>query len=154
MSNFDQRDQKVNKQINVNNQTNIGISPDVPQKLSEIQKIYHWANLILVPIILLFVLTADTSSATGETMLYVGVGYLVISGLFNDMTRGWLFKFFEVVIKTGCALGWIGPVAGVILLFVLVLVIGVAGVFVLMAALWIASLLAIIQDNSNQTDTQ
>jgi len=149
MSNFDQRDQNVNKQINVNNQTNIGISPDVPQKLSEIQKIYHWANLILVPIILLVILSVDSSSAVSENISYIGIGYLIISGLFNDVTRGWLFKFFGLVIKTGFALGWFGPFAGIILLFILVLVIGVVGVFVLMAALWLVSLLAIIQDNSN-----
>lgn len=152
MSNFNPRDPNSDKQVNENNQAEIKISPAKSQKLNGNLKIYHWANLIIIPIILVVVLKPDRFSMYGTYLISIGFVYLVISSLINDLTRGWLFKFYHIVNEIkwglGCVFSWIGQLF--LILVILAVVIGAAGTLILIPVLWLASLKAIIQDIASQ----
>lgn len=113
--------------------------------MSDIEKTYHWANLVLNPIILVMFATFPENI---EPLAAVGAGWTLISALLNPKIRSWVLGSFASIMGATAILSCIGSIVGI---FVLIFVASVGltiGFFIVLPVLWFMSLKAIMDTQS------
>lgn len=111
--------------------------------MSNLEKAYHWANLVLNPIILALILVSTSQT---EPLAALGAGWALISAILNPKIRAWVIGSFASIMGATILLSCVGSIVGI---FVLIFVasIGITvGFFIVLPVLWILSLKAIIDD--------
>ncbi len=111
--------------------------------MNETEKLYHWANLIVNPLILaLFFL----SPYVPEGVAYTIMAWPVVSALLNPRLRSWVIGAFATVASGTAILGCMGSLVA-IFIFVLAATAGIVlGFALLLPALWFMSLKAVMDD--------
>ena len=110
------------------------------ETMVQLERLYHWANVIGIPILLLLALSGD------ERLAAAWWAVIVVSSLLNRRLRGWVARVLGGLFSYAVALGCLSlGIAGILLLIPLAL--GTVVFFFIAAAyLWISSLVAIVQE--------
>ena len=116
------------------------------------KQVYHWANVILIPLWGISAIIMNSNSGASPVLFYMGCAWIIISGIINqrvrDLVLKFLGKFFGSIgigtVVVSCLL------AGFALLFVLIIIgllatlIATVGLLVLAVYLFATSAQALI----------
>jgi hypothetical protein len=114
--------------------------------MSDIAKLYHWANIVLNPIILVLSLTAGAAGEGAEFIFALGAGWTLLSAVLNEKIRSWVLGAFASIMGATFFLSCIGSIMGI---FVLIFVVAfglIAGFYIVLPLLWILSVKDIIEE--------
>lgn len=103
--------------------------------MSKVTKVYHWANLVGIPGILLISLASGDESTVSLFVIWI-----LISGLCNRVVRAGIVS----VVATAAAIGWYTLGIGSVLLLVAAALIGFC---IAPFYLWFSSLSALISNS-------
>ena len=108
--------------------------------MSQLQRVYYWANLIINPVIvLLFLTNPSVSSETSGWLAGLAGGWILLSGLLNRRVR----RFIAGIFAAAAAIGWFGLGLAALLLLIAVATIGL---FIDPFYLWLDALIAVVRD--------
>jgi hypothetical protein len=111
--------------------------------MNETEKLYHWTNLILNPIILLLFFL---SPYVPEGVAYTIMAWPLVSAVLNPRLRSWVIGAFATVAGGTAILGCMGSLVAISIFIVAVLAGAALGFALLLPALWFMSLMAVIND--------
>jgi len=114
------------------------------ETMTEFERVYHWANVIGIPILSLLLLAGAQSD--NDSMGFIFMAGIVLSGLLNRKLRLWVVRFLGGLFGSAAAVGCLGLGLVGILLLIPVILGGVIFLFVAAVYLWISSLVAIIRE--------
>ncbi|MGD9889795.1 MAG: hypothetical protein AB7R89_34230 [Dehalococcoidia bacterium] len=116
-------------------------------RLTPVWRTYHWANAVILPIIVALLATTD------QTAVALLVGWVTVSSLFDRRVRGWVVRAWTAVIggavAGGIALGIIATLTAFLLILVIVFIVAIAltlAIFALAIYLWINSIVCLVRD--------
>lgn len=108
--------------------------------MSDFEKIYHWANLILNPILLVGIFLPDI----GESFVTVAMGWALLSAILNEQLRRWVLGAFGSLMGGIVWIACVGSLVGIMVFVVVATFAAMAGFLIILPLMWVMSLRAVL----------